>query len=293
MKNPGLAVFLVVLAAVLTACGENRADQEYEKTPNPRLDLLQGHILLSENKNAQALSLFDGLYREQPELINADDLRAYMFLLADDNRPADCVEILERYFVEGRYFSGLGLFASGAYEAAGRFDRAVYCAFLDYEYYGSYNGGDDSAFLANIRRLEDQLDSRAGTESARRALALVRNLYDPEASPAGGETQSPVMETPAGSPGSFFVEDYIRLKQKILGGDFSARDFNRLLRLEPYFNEFPVYYWQVWQAAGLAVPEARESFLPALERIILLDKSGPYAQPAWNEISRAAGFAAP
>jgi tetratricopeptide (TPR) repeat protein len=244
---------------------------------------LQGHIFLEKGEIERALEIFDPLFASHPNTASPDDIRAYMYLLAAANRLREAAVMADLFFEKGRYFPGLGLFASSVYEASGQAEKAVYAAFLDSEYQCGYQEMDSSAFLKNIDTLEQELEAQEKLGPAAGALNLVRSIYD--------ESRAPVQYEP-----SFFAGEYISLKKKILdagraaGVSLTEADFNRYLAMEHYFLLFPEYYWNLWQGAGLLNGSLRADYIPALERIIVLDREGVYAQQAWDEISKTLGF---
>jgi hypothetical protein len=250
----------------------------FDAVESRKYQFLEGHILIAQNQNAEALEIFDALYRTQAELMNMEDIRAYMYLLADAKRNTECAGIVDLYFEKGRFFSGLGLFASSVYEAAGDGKKAVLAAFLEYEYYSSYNDADDKHFVNNLDALKQQLAAAGKQAETEKVLRLVQSLYDGSAEAA----YQPVS--------SFFAEEYIILKKKIQNRTMNNEDFNKYLILEPYFSQFPVYYWNIWQVVTDSAPLSRPNYLPVLEKIIALDKSGKYARLAWAELSNVMGF---
>ncbi|GHV62257.1 hypothetical protein AGMMS49587_08580 [Spirochaetia bacterium] len=245
---------------------------------------LQGHIFLEKGENEKALEVFDLLFASHPDTASPDDIHAYMYLLAATARFPEAAAMADLYFEKGPYFPALGLFASSVYEAAGQTEKAVYAAFLDYEYQCGYRKTDTSAFLKNIDTLESQLEARDNQSGAFEALRLVRSIYD--------ESGLPAQYQP-----SFFAGEYITLKKKILNAapaagaaPLSDADFNRYLAMERYFSTFPEYYWNLWQAVSGLNEASRVNYVPVLQRIILLDRDGVYAQRAWDEISKTLGF---
>jgi tetratricopeptide (TPR) repeat protein len=239
---------------------------------------LQAHILTAQQKNDEALTLFYELYQTQRPSMSADDVRAFMYLLAAAGRYGDCAELVDLYFNIGPFFQGLGLFASGAYENSGQLNKSILAAFLDYEYHSAYSETDDRDFLRNIDNLEEQLRFKGTLAKSEAVLRLVRSLYD----------NSVLFYEPGDN--AFFVEDYCVLKKKILSRSLTIVEFQRYLQLERFFTRFPVYYWNVWQAALVCSPNALANYVPALEKIILLDKNGPYAQPAWEQLTKLMGY---
>jgi tetratricopeptide (TPR) repeat protein len=241
---------------------------------------LKPHIFIAQDKQDDALVLFYELYQTHRNLMTSDDIRAFMYLLARAERFGDCAAMVDLYFERGPFFPGLGLFASGAYEAAGQITKAIFAAFLDYEYNSGYFETNDSDFLANINFLERQLELNGTLNQAAPTLHLIRSLFD----------NSDLTFTRRNN--AFFVEDYCYLKKKILTNTLTIPEFEEYLRLERYFTRFPVYYWNVWQAAlGLFPPASLATYVPALEKIILLDRNGRFAQAAWEELTKFMGYA--
>lgn len=238
----------------------------------------QAHILLAQNKKDKALDLFKSLFSTQENDANTDDLRAYMYLLADNNETQECIKILEQYFASGNYFSGLGLFASSIYEDFGDIDKSIFSAYLDYEFTADYEEPNKDNLLNNLDVLESQLMGTEHFEEAHRAIVLIRSLYD-------STITTSIIEQPA-----FFPVEYIFLKKKIRDKKITESDFNQLLLLEQYFLRFQSYYWNVWQAIILLTPESKSNFLPVLDKIINLNKSNTYANLAWKEITDVMGF---
>jgi hypothetical protein len=210
----------------------------------------KGHILAARKEYARALEVFDGLLREggensgeSPEA-KAEDLRAYLFLLAHMERSAEAAAVLDRYFETGAFFPSLGTFAATVYQAAGKPEMAAYALYLEQEYRSGY-----------------------------------------EAAAPGDE--------PGGLPASgynFFAAEYLSIKNRIQNGALSEDQYRRYLELEPYFRLFPSYYWNLWLGARLLFPENCRNFAPALQKIIALDKDGPFAAEAWKELTRLLGY---
>jgi len=240
---------------------------------------LKAHILIAQEKQEEALTLFYELYQSQREQMDNDDIQAFMYLLAKAQRFSDCAIMVDLYFEKGPFFQGLGVFASGAYEASGQPNKAVLAAFLDYEFYSGYIETNDSDFLANLNSLEKQQELMGMIHQTGPTLRLLRSLFDN--SELNFER----------SYNAFFVEDYCYLKKKILTKTLSVNEFEQYLQLEHYFSRFPIYYWNIWQAALELSLTNTINLIPILEKIIILDRNGRYAQPAWEEITRIMGYA--
>jgi len=248
------------------------------KNESNQYRFLQAHILTAQQNQDEAIALFYELYQTQRDSMDADDIRAFMYLLATTGRYSDCAELVDLYFEKGPYFPGLGLFASGAYENSGQQNKAILAAFLEYEYHSSYTTTDDHDFLRNIDNMEAQLNFMGTLERSEATIRLLRSLFD----------NSDLVFRQGNN--TFFAEDYCVIKKKILSQSITIAEFERYLRLERYFTRFPVYYWNVWQAALICQPEALANYVPALEKIILLDRNGRYAQPVWEELTRLMGY---
>jgi len=104
---------------------------------------LYAKMQLLHGAESEALALFDKTYSRYPDRIAPDELRSYMYLLADAGEFQKCAELFEPYFETGGFFPGLGLFASTVYEKLGDTEKAVLCAFLDYEYSAGGKEKDD------------------------------------------------------------------------------------------------------------------------------------------------------
>jgi tetratricopeptide (TPR) repeat protein len=239
---------------------------------------LQAHILIARNEQDKAGALFDELYKTHKEQMSADDIRAYLSLLVRSNRTNECAGLVDYYFEKGVYYAGLGLFASSVYESAHQAEKAIFAAFLDYEYYSGYTVTNDQDFLKNIDNLEQQLAQKGILRDLEPVLHLIRGLYR---NPAAAYT---------GNRSGFFVEDYILLKKKIITDSITFPEFEQYLKLEHYFSRFPVYYWNLWRAASKLRNISAPAYIPALEKIITLDKDGRYAKPAWEELTKLMGY---
>ena len=216
-----------------------------------------------------ALEIFDELLAGGSAALNADDaagaddageedLRAYMFLLAQAERPIEAAAALDRYFLTGAFFPGLGYFGAALYRAAGEMEKAACAAFLEEEYRSGYGGFRKAASLE---------------------------------SPAGEMIPVPDGGRSGEGEAEHFAAEYLSLKNLINGGgDFTKNEFLRLTSLEPCFRLFPSFYWQLWLGARLAYPDDYQYFSAALQKIIALDKDGPFAKRAWEELTGLMGY---
>jgi tetratricopeptide (TPR) repeat protein len=264
------------------------ADGENQK----KYHFLKGNILIARQEYRAALAIFDELFAagstEAGGAINAgadsnasdsnttdssavysvnepaskaeeEELRVYMFLLAQAERPAEAAAILDRYLLTGAFFPGLGYFGATVYRTMGEMEKAAWAAYLEEEYRSGYGEFRDSG---------------------------------PGAFESLTEGIIPVMEAGAeGKAGEVhFAAEYARLKTLVDTGNVTKEDFLRLVGLEQQFRLFPSFYWRLWLGARLAYPEELQYFSAALQKIIALDKDGPFARGAWNEITRLMGY---
>jgi tetratricopeptide (TPR) repeat protein len=214
---------------------------------NSSYRLLKGHILIALDEYAGALEIFDGLFAGGDlEGAGVEDLRAYLLLLAQAERPQEAAAVLERYFETGAYFPDLGYLAAAIYQTLGETEKAGLAVFLEEEYRSGY-----------------------------RALG------------SGPLPELPV-QLPLGT--DFFVREYLYLKGLIKNNSISELQFRRYMELETYFRLFPSYYWIFWQGAQFLYPGSDRDFTPVLQKIITLDREGPFAKTAWEELTRLMGY---
>ncbi|MDR2747209.1 MAG: hypothetical protein LBB77_07150 [Treponema sp.] len=270
---------------------------------------LKGHILITGHEYGAALEIFDGLIGAGGAAVGSntvvnsyaaagsgtttggntvtdsvaaldggndgageEELRAYMFLLAQAERPVEAAAVLDRYLLTGAFFPGLGYFGAALYRTAGDMEKAAWAAYLEEEYrsgYGELQNSQSGGFESLMGEIS--LPGAGGTEAGR---------------PGGGKIET---------GGGHFAAEYIRLKNLISGGNsaegnFTKDEFLRLTGLEPYFRLFPSFYWQLWLGARLAYPDDYRYFSAALQKIIVLDKDGPFARKAWEELTRLMGY---
>jgi hypothetical protein len=250
---------------------------------------LKGHILIARQEYRAALAIFDGLFApagagEAGGFTNTaiddgvdsnaaadtdageEDLRAYMFLLAQAERPADTAAVLDRYLLTGAFFPGLGYFGAAVYRAAGEMEKAAYAAYLEEEYrsgYGEFRDSGPGAFESLTEKIIPLAEPEAGRGGPEK----------------GGETGE-----------AHFAAEYAQLKTLADGGSITKEGFRRLVNLEPRFRLFPSFYWRLWLGARTAYPENPQYFSAALQKIIVLDKDGPFAKKAWEELTRLMGY---
>jgi tetratricopeptide (TPR) repeat protein len=239
---------------------------------------LQAHILIGQQKQDEALALFYELYKTQRDTMVIEDVKTFMYLLAAKGRYSDCAEMVDLYFNNGPFYPGLGIFAASAFDNSGQPNKGILAGFLEYEYILGFREIDDSHMLGEIEKVENLLNLKGTFPISEGTLRLLRSLYD---------NSDVIFEL---GDNAFFAEDYFVLKKKILSRSLTIAEFRHYLQLQRYFTMFPVYYWNVWQAALLCSPDALSNYAPALEEIIRLHKNGPYAQPAREELAKYRGY---
>lgn len=237
---------------------------------------LAARIQTARGNNKEALELFNKTYGKFPSTISAEELRAYMYLLAKGNEISKCCEIIEKYFETGAYFPGLGQFASAAYEKNNEYEKSIFCAFLDYEYQSCFGHKDDEKFLQNMESLRPKLHANQKTEKALNAINCIESLY----------TVSPFTKIDS----NFFIYKYIELKHKSQNELFSKDELESFLKLEKYFSTFPVYYWTVWESVRKTENFEAKNWISVLNKIISLGEDSIYYSKARTEIGNILGF---
>ena len=232
----------------------------------------------AQENNDDALSLFDAAYAELPDHASPNDLRMYMYLLAENNRMAACKEILETYFEKAPYFASLGSFASSVYERCGDYQKAVLCAFLDYEYVSCFETVSDEMFLHNLDALQARLENDGTLAHCSDAIDFLRSYF--------------TLQDMSCSDNDFFVSKYIDVVKKIKAAAASSNDVETLLLLETQFSRFPSYYWHIYSALQQLGASSAKEAVPILEKIIMLGNVSPYAARARHELGAMQGLTA-
>lgn len=236
---------------------------------------LAGRVLTTLDRKQEALEYFEKTYKEYPNLITGEEIRSYMYLLADSKNYKKSLELLELYFEKGTYFSGLGMFASGIYEKNGLMRESIFSAFLDYEYQSCFGNADDKKFIQNLKDLRSKLVSGSKDKSVINAVDYMLSLY---------------IDIDVGEPNiDFFPVKYIGLKKVAKNKPWSNKEFNEYLTLEKYFNNFPCYYWNLWKMLPRINSGDLTNWKSILEKIILLGNS-EYYEPAKIVLGKLAGL---
>ena len=236
---------------------------------------LAGRVLTTLDRKQEALEYFEKTYKEYPNLITGEEIRSYMYLLADSKNYKKSLELLELYFEKGTYFSGLGMFASGIYEKNGLMRESIFSAFLDYEYQSCFGNADDKKFIQNLKDLRSKLVSESKDKSVINAVDYMLSLY---------------IDIDVGEPNiDFFPVKYIELKKIAKNKPWSNKEFNEYLTIEKYFNNFPCYYWNLWKMLPKINSGDLTNWKSILEKIILLGNS-EYYEPAKIALCKLIGL---
>lgn len=236
---------------------------------------LAGRVLTTLDRKQEALGYFEKTYKEYPNLITGEEIRSYMYLLADSKNYKKALELLELYFEKGTFFSGLGMFASGIYEKNGLMRESIFSAFLDYEYQSCFGNADDRKFVQNLNDLRSKLISESNDKSVVYALDYMLSLY------VDTDVSKPDMD--------FFPVKYIELKKIAKNKPWSNKEFNEYLALEKYFKNFPCYYWILWEMLPKINSGDLSNWKSILEKIILLGNS-EYYEPAKIALGKLVGL---
>ncbi len=248
---------------------------EQDKKKNIHYNYIKGHIYISQNNNSKALEIFDETYQKVPDQLLAEDERAYMYLLADANRIEEAKTILEKYFENGTYFYGLGIFASSIYEELKDFNKSLLSAFLDYEYNSCFSDFDEQSFFSNLDKIVSTYSSAQDLFSIQQTVQFLKSIYD----------KSIIIDYES----DFFVADYIKYIKKIQNNTFSSFDVDGFLKLENNYSSFPSYYWNAWNGFINVDPTQKSTYTPLLNKIILLG-SNRYSTAARSELGKLAGL---
>lgn len=249
---------------------------KYDKQHTQGYEYMLGHLQVIKKNSVQALKLFDDIYSNQPELATANDLQTYMYLLAEAERYDDCITIINKYMPTGQWFAGLGSFASTVFEKNGMLQESLLCAFLEYEYNSSMTVTEDEKFLKNMDSVEQLCKENGTSEIVMPVLFLIRNLYT--------SNENYTLEIHDN-----FISEYLILRNKINSKTVTENDFQILLSLEPYFRNFPIYYWSVWQCVKIIDSNQLLNFVTVLKKTIALSPSSALADIARNEIKDVFG----
>lgn len=236
-----------------------------------KLNYLRGHIYLAQENKTESLKYFDLAYNTYPQSATQTDLQAYMYLFADSDQIENCIKILDFYLQTGKWFLGLGTFASSAYEKLDMLQESILFAFLEYEYVSSFQDVDNTKFIENLNNTENLLKQNNKYEIASPALTLVKSLFDSDSVPKGKIVDN-------------FISNYCLVKYNLQNNILTEQDFSVLLSLEKYFKSFPSYYWTVWNVVKNLDESQLKNYLVILKKIIALNPNGVFAQKARVEI---------
>lgn len=240
--------------------------------------LLKAHILYAMGNMDKSLSLFDSQLKESRDIFTAEDLRAYMYLLAEKERFSEAVSILERYSEFGEYYIGFGLFASNMYEKVLDQKHSILFAYLEYEYSRAGDASKDSLFLVQLETLVKKLDPERKNKEIIDTLSLVKSRFDEKV------LYSRLKDKDG------FIEKYIKISNQIRDQTVLPETLDLFLSLEKYFKYFPNYYISVWHAVDLLEPSSLPEYKNALEKSLYLDSKESYSKFIKQELGRIIGL---
>jgi tetratricopeptide (TPR) repeat protein len=259
-----LSIMYGALGRIYLARGDRRQALEYAEKAIEHAEekagayrLLKGHILIAQGEYDKALEIFDGAFSGGPGG-GAEEPGSPAAVLPE----AEAGDILAYLFLLAQ--------AERSADAAAVLNRYF----------------ETGAFFPSLGTFAAMVYRAAG-EMERAAYAVYleeeyRSGYGEGGKPAALEIPRP--------GGNFFAGEYLAIKDEINRGSLSEAQFLRYLELEAYFRLFPSYYWNLWLGARLVYPESYGNFAPALQKIISLDKDGPFAREAWKALSSLLGY---
>ena len=238
---------------------------------------LSAQILMKKNQMDDALALFDETYAKLPDEITPEDEKAYMLLLNSKDRNEDCKVILEKFFEDGSYYPGLGMFASTVYEKNHDFGKSILSAYLDLEYNGCFNEFNNVAMTASLDSISEALKQKYPDADPDYVIYVLKTRY--------------LSFKPSFSKQiDFFPFKYIELQNKIDEEKFTSNDITDFIALEKYFNLYPSYYWYSWKGFKQVSSTNDTEYIPLLEKIILLGRGNIYIDKARKELGRMKGL---
>ncbi len=247
-----------------------------DKSHGVYIKFTKAKILFELNKKEDAIALLDDLYKSHSEAASSSNLQFYMYLLADEERYGEASLILDKFFSTGKYYIGLGSFASFIYEKNGDVAKAILSTFLDSEYYACYVETAFSEYLENLKKLETKLKTEGKLSSAENVINYLKSYYTNDLS-VNYETD-------------FFIKNYIDSVKKINSDHFTKDDMSALLNVEKNFSSYPSYYWNSYLAIKKIDSNSKEDLIPILEKIIDLGNKNLYISKAREVLGNLVGL---
>lgn len=247
-----------------------------DKIANKKYNYTKANIYLAQNNKEKAFELFNKTFEKIPDELTTDDKRAYMYLLADAEQYEKCRTILEDFFDDGSYFFGLGSFASGIYEKVSDYEKSILSSYFDYEYFSCFNSLDKNKFLENLDSFITGIKSPEKIFQIKDTIDFIKSRVEPSIE--------------SNYTTDFFPAKFINLSNKIRDNEFSLSDVQDFLALEVYFSDFPSYYWNAWNAFCQVDETKKKTYLPLLNKVILIGKNNLYIDKARVELGKTAGL---
>lgn len=233
-------------------------------------------ILYELNRKSESIALLDNLYKTNIEDASSSDLQFYMYFLTNEERYNEAAFILEKFFQTGRYFPGLGSFASFIYEKTGNTSNAILSTFLDSEYYSCFVESTKHEYLSNINKLELKLKESGNLAVSENVINYLKSYYS--------NNMDVSYQT------DYFIKNYIDSVKKINSGKFTSADMQDLLNSEKNFSSYPSYYWYTYKAFKILDPSLTKEVIPVLEKIIDIGKDNLYIPKAREALGETVGL---
>ena len=236
--------------------------------------LLKAQLFYVQKENDKASALFEQAIKTVPELFKPEDMRAYMYLLAEAGKTEEALHRFEQYLTTGEYYEGLGLFGSTLCEKLGKTEESVLYAFADYEF-ARKTYETDPQFLQNLYALEQTLQ-KSGTGGF--IIDFVRSYFDSS------------IPYESFSVPDIFIGTYIVVKNRLRDKRCRDSDLQTFLQLEPYLKRFPSYYWTLYQLFDFFQSGSAEYNKTCLEKCIYLSPASVYADFARTVLALETGL---
>ncbi|MDY2924915.1 MAG: hypothetical protein SOT15_08480 [Treponema sp.] len=242
------------------------------KTWGIRCNYLKGRILLAMDRKEEALQAMEKAWAKD-KIINAEDLRVFMFLTAEFEQYQHCLELVNHYFESAGYFYGLGKFASEIYEKNGLTFEAALLSYLDFEYRSGFEELQESQILSKIEKFEASESEEAG-----KARECIKAMLKKEKLP---QIKS-----------DFWLYNFFCVKNQIITEEENSSQLSEYIKYEKYFHSHPGYYYDMLKALenDIPTPGKEKIIVNLLERIIETGRKSKYADEARLALGNKLGF---
>lgn len=249
LENPNIAPSLYLMGQVMFSLAE---DEDFSQ----------------KETMEKALGNFDRAYTLNPQGLASIHLLGYGKLLAQVQRTNEAEFIVEEFLKINSVNPDTLLIAQEIYTNTNNTYKERICNFLAEDYVLGILSLDDknlireTNWISEYKKLIDSVEEKnSKTNSEHSGGNQGENVYLKE---------------------KFFGETYCQVSLRSKEGRITNGDLDSLVAVEPYFVNFPSYYWLLWSVAKeLGYSEV---FIPALKKIIALNPTGIYAKAARQEL---------